>query len=109
MANMDYLEKNTRAFNELSLKLELEHFGQIALFHEGELHGIFQDQEAAYFHGEETFGSGAFCIFPIGRERVFRVSALSFALDDSAHDVAETGRKFHTDSRRENASPGGGR
>ena len=101
---MNYVEKNTKAFNELSLKLELEHFGEIALFHDGKLCGTFPDQEKAYFQGVDNFGSGTFCIFPIGRERVFRIGTLTFVADDSNYPVAQADFADKADTRWKDAS-----
>ena len=60
------MEKNWKAFSEMKAKLEAEHFGRIALFHDGELVAIYNDSGDAYDVGREKFSSGSFSIETIG-------------------------------------------
>jgi len=60
------MEKNWKAFNDMKAKLEAEHLGRIALFHDGELVAIYNDSGDAYDIGREKFGLGSFSMETIG-------------------------------------------
>lgn len=65
---MDELEKNIAAYNAMRENLERDHFGRIALFHNGQLIATFNDREDAYDIGCDRFGLGNFSLTSIGEE-----------------------------------------
>lgn len=85
----EYVVRNRTAYRKMALGLELEHPNRIALFHEGELAGTFEDEEKAYIEGVNRYGLGNFCIFPIGRDRVVQVGSLAVRLHGSDNAVKD--------------------
>ena len=60
------LEKNRVAYNAKKEKMEADHFGRVALLHDGEIVEIYNDSGDAYTIGCEKFGLGNFSIEKIG-------------------------------------------
>ena len=89
------------------MELELEHRGKVALFHEGRLCGTFRDQEQAYIHGEKTYGSGTYCIFPIGRERVFNIGVLGALIDGSKVPAGRASEEDEMNQQRKHSTSHG--
>ena len=51
-----------------SVRLELDDRGRIALMHDSDLDGVFDDLETANIAGYEQFGEGKFSLIRIGRD-----------------------------------------
>ena len=66
----DELEKNRDAYNAAKDELEAEHFGRVALLHDGEIVSIYNDSGDAYAIGCEKFGLGHFSIEKIGEHPI---------------------------------------
>ena len=60
------LEKNRVAYKAIKEKMETDHFGRVALLHDGEIVEIYNDNGDAYTIGCEKFGLGNFSIENIG-------------------------------------------
>lgn len=60
------LEKNRVAYKAIKGKMETDHFGRVALLHDGEIVEIYNDSGDAYTIGCEKFGLGNFSIENIG-------------------------------------------
>ena len=60
------LEKNRVAYKAIKEKMETDHFGRVALLHDGEIVEIYNDSGDAYTIGCEKFGLGNFSIENIG-------------------------------------------
>ena len=60
------LEMNRDAYEAMKESLETEHFGRVALFHDGELIAVYNDSGDAYEIGCEKYGLGGFSIETIG-------------------------------------------
>ena len=60
------LELNRDAYETMREDLESEHFGRVALLHDGELIAVYNDSGDAYEIGCEKFGLGGFTIEKIG-------------------------------------------
>ncbi len=65
-AAMRELVKNRKTYNAMRAELEREHYGRIALLHDGELVSIYNDWWDAYVIGHERFGEGCFSTKAIG-------------------------------------------
>lgn len=65
---MDELKKNIAAYESMEEELESDHFGRIALFHNGSLVAIYNDRNYAYDIGCEKFGPGHFSLKEIGED-----------------------------------------
>ncbi len=63
---MDELKKNISAYNSMKEELEQNHFGRIAVFHDGELVAIYNDRNDAYDIACEKYGLGHFSLREIG-------------------------------------------
>lgn len=63
---MDELRKNIKAYNSMREELEQNHFGKIALFHDGSLVAVYNDRNDAYDIACEKFGLGNFSLREIG-------------------------------------------
>ena len=62
----EQLDKNRRAYDAVKDDLESEHFGRVALLHDGEVVAIYNDSVDAYSIGREKYGMGNFSIAKIG-------------------------------------------
>lgn len=66
---LDQVQINRAAFeSDHRVRLESDDHGRIALMHDGELDGVFDDLEAANVAGYERFGEGRFSLIRIGRD-----------------------------------------
>ena len=66
---LDQVKMNRAAFESSHRKrLERNDRGRIALMHDGELSGVFDDLETADIAGYEQFGDGKFSLIRIGRD-----------------------------------------
>lgn len=63
---MDQLKKNIKAYDAIREELEREHFGRIAVFHDGNLVSIYNDRNDAYDIACEKYGLGNFSLRQIG-------------------------------------------
>ena len=63
---MKELEKNISAYDSMKEELERDHFGRIAVFHDGNLVAIYNDRNDAYDIAFEKYGSGNFSLRQIG-------------------------------------------
>ncbi len=52
-------------------QMEAEHSGKIALLHDGEVVGVYEDREAAYSVGVSRYGIGEFSFEEIGAQPIF--------------------------------------
>ena len=59
-------EVNRDAYESMRERLEAEHFGRVALLHDGELVALYNDSGDAYEIGCEKYGLGGFSIEKIG-------------------------------------------
>ena len=66
----DQMEKNWEAFIANKDELEAEHFGRVALLHDGELVSIYNDSGDAYDIGCERYGIGNFSVQTIGQKPI---------------------------------------
>jgi len=66
----DQLEQNRKAYNEVKAQLENKYLGRVALFHDGELIGAYNDSGDAYNIGCEKFGLGEFYLAHIGESSI---------------------------------------
>ena len=62
----EQLDKNREAYNAVKDNLESEHFGRVALLHDGQVVAIYNDSVDAYSIGREKYGMGNFSIVKIG-------------------------------------------
>lgn len=61
--------RNHDAYNEKFREaLEQQHFGRIALMHDGAVVHVFNDESDAYAIGHERYGSGNFSLKRIGEQ-----------------------------------------
>ena len=51
--------------------MEAEHLGKIALLHDGDVVGVYEDRESAYSAGVTKYGPGAFSFEEIGARPLF--------------------------------------
>ena len=66
---LDQVQMNRAAFEaDHRVRLECDDRGRIALMHDGELSGVFDDLETANIAGYEQFGEGEFSLIRIGRD-----------------------------------------
>ena len=66
---LDQVQVNRAAFDaDHRVRLERDDRGRIALMHDGELSGVFDDLETANIAGYEQFGEGEFSLIRIGRD-----------------------------------------
>ena len=63
---MAELRKNRDAFEEVRLQLEAEHWGRTALYSNGVMIAIYNDEGDAYQIACEKFGPGCFSLQRIG-------------------------------------------
>ena len=64
------LEKNRATYESMKDKLEASDFGRVALFHDGDMIGIYNDAEDAYTAGKSTYGLGNFTTQTIGEQPI---------------------------------------
>lgn len=65
---MAEIRKNFKAYQSMEKELERDHFGRIAMFHEGELVSTYNDRGDAYDIGCKKFGLGRFALKRIGEK-----------------------------------------
>ena len=66
----DELKKNLAAFESRKVELESTDWNRIAVFHDGELVSIYNDEGDAYSIACEKFGLGHFSLHRIGERPV---------------------------------------
>ena len=64
------MRKNIKAYQSMEKELERDHFGRIAMFHDGKLISTYNDRWDAYDIGCEKFGPGHFSLKRIGEKPV---------------------------------------
>ena len=52
-------------------QMEADHFGKIALLHNGDVVGVYEDRESAYSAGITQYGSGEFSFEEVGAQPIF--------------------------------------
>lgn len=52
-------------------RMEAEHLGKIALLHDGDVVGVYEDRESAYEAGVSRYGLGGFSFEEIGARPIF--------------------------------------
>lgn len=73
---------NHRAYKRLHREqMEAEHLGKIALLHDGDVVGVYEDRESAYSAGVTKYGPGAFSFEEIGARPLF----VSFPMVGEGH------------------------
>ncbi len=73
------VEVDHAAYNEKYRQaMEREHFGRVALMHQGEVVGVYNDMGDAYSIGCEKYGLGNFSMKRIG-QRPARLGSLGIA------------------------------
>ena len=77
------LEKNRATYESMKDKLEVSDFGRVALFHDGDLIGIYNDAEDAYTAGKTMYGLGNFTTQTIG-EQPIRLGILTLGIGAGA-------------------------
>ena len=65
------LGRNLSAYEQEEDRLEQEHRGKFAVFHDSSLIGVFKTTEDANAAGDEVAGPGEFAVFKIGREHLW--------------------------------------
>ena len=80
------LTRNQEAFEKHRETLEREHMGKFALFSNGELIEVIEDEDQAYKKGYATYGYGEFTLHGIGEEPVSCGSARPYSLDELKAD-----------------------
>ena len=60
--------RNFPEFERQEERLEQEHYGEFAVFHDGELIGVYATSEEADAKGAEVKEPGEFAIFKIGKK-----------------------------------------
>ena len=65
---MAEIRKNIKAYQSMEKELERDHFGRIAMFHDGKLVSTYNDRGDAYDIGCEKFGLGRFALKRIGEK-----------------------------------------
>ena len=75
---MRELVKNIEAYDALRDQLEREHQGRVALLHDGELVGIYNDVWDTYVIGMERFGEGCFSLKTVGDQPASFGAAASY-------------------------------
>ena len=66
---LDEVRRNRAAYESVHRgRLESDDRGRIALMHDGNLDGVFDDLETANIAGYEQFGEGEFSLIRIGRD-----------------------------------------
>ena len=74
------VESNHKIYNEqYRHEMERDHSGRVALMHDGEIVGIYDDDDRAYWDGCKKYGLGNFSLEWIGAEPV-RLGILTAAL-----------------------------
>ena len=63
---MAEMRKNRDAFEEVRVQLEAEHWGGTALYNNGVMIAIYNDEGDAYQIGCEKFGMGRFSLQKVG-------------------------------------------
>ena len=66
-AAMRQLKTNIKAYKAMQADLERKHIGQVALMHDGELAGVYNDSWDAHLVGYDKFGQGNFSVTTIGQ------------------------------------------
>ena len=64
------MEMNREGYEAIREELEAEHFGRVALLHDGELITVYNDSGDAYEIGCEKYGLGGFSIEKIGESPI---------------------------------------
>ena len=67
---MAEIRKNFRAYQSMEKEPEHDHFGRIAILHDGKLVSIYNDRGDAYDIGCEKFGLGHLSLKQIGEKPV---------------------------------------
>ena len=63
---------NHRAYRRLHREqMEAEHLGKIALLHDGDVVGIYDDRESAHSAGVTRYGLGEFSFEEVGAQPVY--------------------------------------
>ncbi|WP_420623922.1 hypothetical protein [Candidatus Poriferisodalis sp.] len=63
---------NHRAYKRFHREqMEAEHLGKIALLHDGDVVGVYEDRESAYSVGVTKYGLGGFSFEEIGAQPLF--------------------------------------
>lgn len=75
---MTALRRDIAAYEQARTRLENEHRGEWAVFHSGDLVGVFSDFEGAATEAVERFGSGPYLIRQIGVEKIQLSSTMMF-------------------------------
>jgi len=65
---MSEIRKGIKAYQSMQKSLERDHFGKIAMFHDGKLVSTYNDHGDAYDIGCEKFGLGHFSLKQIGEK-----------------------------------------
>ncbi len=65
---MAEIRKNIKAYQSMEKELERDHFGRIAMFHDGKFVSTYNDHGDAYDIGREKFGLGHFSLKQIGEK-----------------------------------------
>ena len=67
--DLEQVQVNRAAYeSDHRVRLERDDRGRIALMHDGDLDGVFDDLETANIAGYEQFGEGKFSLIRIGRD-----------------------------------------
>ncbi len=67
---MAELEKNWQAFKSQQAQLEAKHWGKIAMFHDGELVDVYNNESDAYSIAVEKFELGSFILQHVGERPI---------------------------------------
>ena len=65
---MAEIRKSIKAYQSMEKELERDHFGRIAMFHDGKFVSTYNDRGDAYDIGCEKFGLGHFALRQIGEK-----------------------------------------